>query len=356
MFALTRGWRTALTVVGLAITSTLCVDTTALAAPEVFYAGRGVFAGPGFCWWDKSNQSVGQILPVGATLLPDGARATGPGGSRYIRAPCDPERGRDRPWVLDREGYELYREVYFGGGVGFSDTSTNFNLTDVASASIVDPVPFGSRGVSTGGFVGDLFAGFTIPLEVFGNRVAVGPEVGVSFFAGSSGTIPGPFSTFPGSGTDTLTINNQWMVTATGVVQFAVYPNVTAFVKGGVAFLDREATYNCLGFCNVPPPTAPFSFTQSFLQTSPIVGAGLQFPLVQFIPSLQSTAFGNVKIRLEYDHVFGEDVSNTFGTPATRFIGGPLNTSMDKVTGAFLIPLGGGPTRPSGRHVRSGDR
>jgi len=217
--------------------------------------------------------SVGAVCAVHAADLP-------------ARAPAPPPIYM--PPVYNWTGF------YIGGnlGAGFS----NISLTDTNNNTFSSSL--------NGAFLGGGQAGVNYE---FGGGVVIGAEAMFDWIPVTKNTI----TALNGASTASVTINNRWLMLATGRLGYA-WDRVLVYAKGGGVFVGADTpslTVTSAGATSAAPLSGPSS-TWGWT-----AGAGAEWAF-----------YGNWSARAELDYI--RLVSQTFTTPATA----PFPVTSDSIT------------------------
>jgi outer membrane immunogenic protein len=217
--------------------------------------------------------SVGAVSAVNAADLPARAPAPPP---IYV------------PPVYNWTGF------YLGGnlGAGFS----NISLTDTNNNTFSSSL--------SGAFLGGGQAGVNYE---FGGGVVIGAEAMFDWISVTKNTI----TALNGASTASVTINDRWLMLATGRLGYA-WDRVLVYAKGGGVFVGADTpslTVTSAGATSAAPLSGPSS-TWGWT-----AGAGAEWAF-----------YGNWSARAELDYI--RLVSQTFTTPATA----PFPVTGDSIT------------------------
>ncbi len=162
---------------------------------------------------------------------------------------------------------------------------------------------------------------------VFGTDFRVFWYGGSNQFSGTPTTLLGPL---PDS--DSQTVKDNYSLEWSGTVTVPVTPSVSAYGRIGVGWINKTATSNCVGLCDLAG-TARYIQTQDLTTTGLLVGLGANVALPP------NAVLPGMSLQLDFTHISADSKPGSFGTPATVATSFNVGNSIDRVTFGFIIPI-----------------
>ena len=226
--------------------------------------------------------------------------------------------------------------VYIAGAVGGANNCTDQTFIQIITIGGADPFDPATRSACNGSFVGGgaIGANFGTPFisPFFNAPIQVGVEVQFLGSSGGSNTFQGTPTNLLGPlpGEDSYIAQDNYFVIINATATVPITPVFSLIGHAGYAWANKTVTYNCTGLC--PRAGQPESFaSQDVTLGGFAAGGGLQFELPQ--------APFPIIVQLDYTHLFLNQETVQFGTPATVFTSFNVGQDVDLIMLKVEIPI-----------------